>query len=121
MKAFIEDICEHAGIIRVGPDADSFGQPFDVAVAFKVERDREGKPVATIKALTEGLVPVTLAHTRAVLRVLAERGLAARWFRINEKGFGVREVRPAPLSSSDLWDRPSASVLGLEHVIAETA
>jgi hypothetical protein len=119
MKAFIEDICEHAGIIRIGPDADCFGQPFEVAVAFKLERDGDGNPVATIKALTTGLVPVTLAHTRAAIRALAERGLAARWFRITETGFGAREVRPALSSASDFWNCPSALGLDLDGATSE--
>ena len=93
MKAFIEDICEHAGVIRVGPDTDCYGKPFDMAAAFKVEFDGDGNRVATIKALTTCTVPLTIAHTRAALDALADRGLKARWFRIDERGIGEREVR----------------------------
>lgn len=94
MKAFIEDICEHAGIIRVGPEADAYGKPFDMAAAFKVEVDAEGNRIATIKALTTCLVPLTLAHTRAALNALADRGLKVRWFRLVQNGSFEREVRP---------------------------
>ena len=100
MSAFIEDICEHAGIIRVGPETNAYGKPFDMAAAFKVEIDADGHRVATIKALTTCLVPVTVAHTRAALNALAERGLKVRWFRISQNGTHEREVRPSNVGHS---------------------
>ena len=102
MKAFIEEICEHAGIIRVGPDADCYGKPFEAAVAFKVEFDGDGNRVATIKALMSCTVPLTVAHARAAFEALADRGFKVRWSRFGDKFSDEKERWPNDRSDSFL-------------------
>lgn len=98
MKAFIEEICEHAGIIRVGPDTDQYGKPFDLAAAYTVDIDSAGNRIATLKALTAPLTPLTIAHARAAIDALSERGLKVRWFRINRSGKPAHEIQPKILA-----------------------
>ena len=107
MKAFVEEICEHAGIIRVGPDTDQYGKPFDMAAAFTVEIDSAGNRVATIKALTAPMIPLTIAHARAAVDALSERGFKVRWFRVAGDRKLAREIQPNTAGRQPvLWWRP---------------
>lgn len=76
MKAFIEPL---AGIIRVGPRAERYGDPFDYAVAFS---SVDGK-TAVLKALVaDGRQ--TAAHGRAAIAALKAIGLTAVWERVRQ-------------------------------------
>lgn len=79
MQAFVEKFCEHAGVVRAGPDAIAFGAPYDFAVAYKVDGQR---------AIIKGLVAngsFTNAHARAIIAALRAIGLLAVWERANKK------------------------------------
>lgn len=73
MKAFVEVT---SGVVRVGPDCDQYGKPFEYAVAFS---SADGKH-AVIKALVSGgeLKP---AHAKAAIQALKNIGLTAIWER----------------------------------------
>lgn len=74
MKAFVEIL---SGIVRVGPEADQYGKPFEFAVAFSVDGE-----VATIKGLVnDGSMKMTPSHWRAGQKALEELGLKVRWQR----------------------------------------
>lgn len=74
MKAFVETL---SAVVRVGPDTDSYGKPFDYAVAVS---SVDGK-TAIIKALTaDG--KFTVAHAKAVIRAVKTIGLNATWERM---------------------------------------
>jgi len=73
MKAFVEYI---SGVIRVGPDCDAYGKPFELAAAFS---SVDGK-TATIKALVSG-GELSTAHARAAFKALKDIGLTATWER----------------------------------------
>lgn len=74
MRAFVEHL---SGIVRIGPDAVRYGDPFQYAVAFS---SVDGK-TAIIKALTSD-GNLTVAHARAAFRALGQIGLTARWERM---------------------------------------
>lgn len=75
MKAFIEVL---SGIIRVGPDCDQYGKPFDYAVAFS---SVDGK-TAVVKALmSDG--SLTQTQARVALRTLNDLGLTPTWDRFD--------------------------------------
>lgn len=81
MKAFVERLCEHSGIVRVGPECEKYGDPYEYAVAYYVEG-----PDAIVKALVvptedneeHGLKP---SHLAACTRALRDIGLRATWHR----------------------------------------
>jgi hypothetical protein len=76
VKAFIEPLCDHAGIVRAGPQCEKYGDPFDYAIAFVID----GK-----FAIIKGLVAdggLTSAHRRACFKALWDVGLIAKWERI---------------------------------------
>lgn len=74
MKARVEIL---SGIVRVGPDHEKYGDPYDGAVAFSSADGRH----AVVKALnSEGLV--TLSRTKAVIKALKDVGLIPIWERI---------------------------------------
>lgn len=74
MRAYVEYL---SGIVRVGPQAAHYGDPFQYAVAFS---SVDGK-TAIVKALTSD-GKLTVAHARAAFRALKQIGLTARWERI---------------------------------------
>ena len=37
MAAFVEKLCEHVGVVRVGPDAHVFGDPYRYAFVYVIE------------------------------------------------------------------------------------
>lgn len=76
MKAFVEYL---SGVIRVGPQTDHYGAPFDYAVAFSSVDGR----TAVVKALSSR-GGVTVAHAKAVIRTLKNIGLDATWERSKE-------------------------------------
>jgi hypothetical protein len=76
MKAFVEVL---SGVVRAGPDAERYGDPFDLAVAFS---SVDGK-TATIKALVSG-GELSQAHARAAIRALHRIGLTATWERFKD-------------------------------------
>jgi hypothetical protein len=74
VKAFVEHL---SGVVRVGIDCDTYGKPFDYAVAYS---SVDGK-TATIKALvSDG--SLTQKHARAIIRALADAGFKATWERV---------------------------------------
>lgn len=73
MKAFTEIL---SGVIRVGPETDSYGKPFEYAVAFSVDGD-----VATVKALCSQDRGLTLTHCAAIRSEFRRLGLKMRWER----------------------------------------
>lgn len=76
MFAFIEWLCEHAGIIRVGPKAKKYGDPFDFAVAILLNGQT---------AIIKGLVAdgkFRLAHAKAIISLLETLGYGTDWERI---------------------------------------
>lgn len=75
-------LCPHAGIVRVGPDAERYGDPYLYAITFSI---REGW--ATFEGLCFKL-PVSAA--KAAIRAVEAIGLKVRWER-NRRGT-IREV-----------------------------
>jgi hypothetical protein len=75
MKAFVERLCDHAGIVRIGPNCEKYGDPYEYAVCYHVEETD-----AVVKALVSDghLKP---AHAVACVRALREIGLRATWHR----------------------------------------
>lgn len=74
INAFIEIL---SGIIRVGPDANKYGDPWIISVAFSVS---DGK-TAVIKALvSDG--KLRYSHYKAAYKALKELGLHPVWYRI---------------------------------------
>jgi len=74
MKAFVEIL---SGIVRVGPECEKYGDPFELAVAFSSADGRH--------AVIKGLVSdgrSTLAHAKAGTRALNDVGLIPIWERI---------------------------------------
>lgn len=69
MKAFVEFL---SGLVRVGPRAEKYGDPFELAVAFSVDGD-----TAIIKGLvTNGHMKPS--HYRAGKKALEAIGLKVR-------------------------------------------
>ena len=69
MKAFVEIL---SGIIRVGPQAEKYGDPFELMVAFSVDGE---------SAIIKGLVSnghMKPSHYRAGKRALEALGLKVR-------------------------------------------
>lgn len=74
MLAFVEVL---SGVIRGGPEAEKYGDPYDYAIAFSVIDGH----TAVLKALTaDG--SLTTGHVKAALRALKAIGLDARWDRV---------------------------------------
>lgn len=75
MLAFIEWLCEHSAIVRVGPACDRYGAPFEAAAAIRIE----GR-----KAILKGLSgSVRLPHVRAAVRAVRHLGYQACWERVH--------------------------------------
>lgn len=77
MKARVEIL---SGIVRVGPQMDGYGDPFEFAVAFSAD---EG--VAHLKGLVADR-RFTLRHAAAIRRALRQVGLRLDFRRVEEKG-----------------------------------
>jgi len=75
VKAFVEHL---SGVVRVGPECDSYGKPFEYAVAFS---SVDGK-TAVVKALASDKAAFTVSHARAVIETLKSIGLKATWERV---------------------------------------
>lgn len=78
MRAFIEQLCSHTGIVRVGPHAEKFGDPYDGAVVYLIDGE-----TAHIKGLTSG--GISFAHYKALSAILGLRGLKPKWQRIRRR------------------------------------
>lgn len=77
MKAFAQPL---AGIIRVGPDTDEYGKPWDYAVTYS----STDNATCTLLAL-KGDGKFTTAHRRAVLLEVKRLGFTkVRWDRKKE-------------------------------------
>lgn len=74
MKAFVEHL---SGVVRVGPNTDIYGKPFEYAVAYASADGR----TAVVKALV-GNGKFTQAHARAIIKALNAIGLQVIWERI---------------------------------------
>lgn len=74
MKAFVEVT---SGIIRGGPKAEKYGDPYDCAVAFS---SVDGKTAVGKALVADGVL--TAAHIRAAQRACAVLGLKLVWERI---------------------------------------
>ena len=99
MKAFVEEICEHAGIIRVGLETDQYGKPFEIAVAYTVEIEPTGNRIARIKGLGSPVSALSVNRIRAAMvDVLSERGFQVRWFRIARGTEGACETEAEELA-----------------------
>jgi hypothetical protein len=89
MKAFVEALLCPSCIVRVGKDCDSYGKPFEYAVAVAIPWRSfiawllGYQAEAIVKALvaTEAK-PLTQTHARAIIRALRDIGLKATWERI---------------------------------------
>lgn len=100
MRAFIEDLCEHAGIVRSGPDAEKFGDPYDYAVVYRIEDS-----VAHVKALTSQDKKFSLAHFKAIVAALESRGLIVKWQRIRRKTDQMFHAKLViTQDGEDFWD-----------------
>lgn len=75
MKAFIEIL---SGIIRVGPDCDHYGSPYEYSVAFS---STDGK-TAILKGLVIEDHHSGREHLRAVERELEKLHLVPSWGRL---------------------------------------
>lgn len=72
MHAFVEWWCEHGGMIRVGPEAVAYGDPYVFSVGVKVTRSPKG-PRATATgthAPKEGILPEYIVAIRRLFRGL---------------------------------------------------
>jgi hypothetical protein len=69
MKAFVEIL---AGLVRVGPEAEKYGDPFELSVAFSGDGE-----VATIKGLVSNGA-MKPSHYRAGKKALEALGLKVR-------------------------------------------
>lgn len=97
MKAFIERLCEHALIVRAGPEADKPGSKYDFAIVAKEEGEK-----AIVKALVvpRPVVwwlrwlfpsrPFTMRHALAIIRALRDVGLTAVWDGLTRKSWKKR-------------------------------
>jgi hypothetical protein len=74
VKAVIEVL---SGIVRVGPEMDHYGSPYDIAVAFS---STDGKTVV-LKALVSDQ-KLRFSHYKAILKALKELDLKPTWVRI---------------------------------------
>lgn len=74
MKGFIEHL---SGIIRVGPETEKYGDPFDFSIAYSSTDGR----TATIKALVSQNKSFTLRHARAIIKELKKINLKPIWER----------------------------------------
>lgn len=84
MKAFVEWMCEHSGVVRVGENCEKFGDPFEFAVAFVV-KTVDGRRIATVKALVNsGETRLKRDYGRALIAALASAGLECEWERIKQ-------------------------------------
>lgn len=64
MKAFVERLCDHAGIVRSGPNTEKYGDPFEYACAYLIEG---------VNLIIKGLVAdggLATAHRVAAFRAL---------------------------------------------------
>lgn len=83
MKAFTQPL---TGVIRVGPDTDQYGKPWDYAVTYSAS----DMDTCTLLAL-KGDGGITRAHWHAVMAEVRRLGFRrARWER--KKVAGDREV-----------------------------
>ena len=83
MKAFVQFWCAHAGIVRVGPAAEKYGDPYRYALPFRIENG---------SATFEGLCfAAPMSAAKAAIRAVEATGLKVRWER--RKSGVVREVR----------------------------
>ena len=78
MKAHLERLCEHCGIVRAGPGCDHYGAPFENAVAVAFDGMN-----AKIKALS---ATPTLAQTKAAIGLLRSMGYTIMRDRLTPKG-----------------------------------
>lgn len=78
MRASVEIL---SGIVRVGPEHNQYGDPYDFAVGFS---SVDGK-TAVVKALVTDDRPGTPSHLKAVVSALKEKGLTATWERKKSK------------------------------------
>jgi hypothetical protein len=82
MKAFVRLWCDHAGIVRVGPKAERYGDAYCYALPFRIENG-----CATFEGLC---FAAPLSAARAAIKAVEAIGLKVRWER--HKGGVVREV-----------------------------
>jgi hypothetical protein len=83
MKAFAQPI---SGIIRVGPDTDQYGKPWDYAVTYS-----STEPGICMLMGLKGDGKVSTAHRRAVMQVVRNLGFkSVRWER--KKDTGNKEI-----------------------------
>jgi hypothetical protein len=82
MKAFVCLWCDHAGIVRVGPDSERYGDAYQYALPFRIENGW---------ATFEGLCFATpLSAAKAAIKAVEATGLKVRWER--RKSGVVREI-----------------------------
>lgn len=79
LHGFVELICEHAGILRGGPECHAYGDKFEMAVAFAIKGN---------KAIIKGLVSPDSKFSREYYdlgcRLLAGIGLEPQWERYRD-------------------------------------
>lgn len=73
MKAFVEIL---SGVVRVGPDCDKYGKPYEFAVAFSSADGRH----AVIKALVANGT-FKMSYAKEIIRALNKIGLVPIWER----------------------------------------
>jgi len=76
MYAFVEWLCEHALIVRAGPDALNHGDPFIASVTAKVEGSR-----AHLKGVAGSM---STALARAIIAAVNREGLTCEWDRLGD-------------------------------------
>lgn len=86
MHAFVEWLCPHAGIVRVGPEARQYGDQFTYAVAFRV-----AEKIALIKALVA--TGFNVSYSRPIIAALRADGYASVWERCRAFDLEPRTVR----------------------------
>lgn len=76
LHGFIEIICEHAGVIRAGPTCHTYGDPYELAVAYSVS----GRS-AIIKGLVSSDRKFSREYLNLTRKLLADIGLEPEWER----------------------------------------
>lgn len=79
MMAFAEELAGRTWIIRSGPYAVRYGDPFDYAVA--VTESPEARGIGIVKALVATDRAFSQAHAKSIIATVKALGLKPEWER----------------------------------------
>lgn len=82
MKGFIEHLCEHCFIIRVGPETEKEPDPYDAAVTF-VKRSGDIAEARGFNVSDTGIV--TYTRFNIIRSLVSSLGLKMKWIRFKTK------------------------------------